>query len=75
MAEVCYQIITQLFEYVKNLSLRRTSRNILAPAVKDLILMAPRLYIESKRVLPEFWLALDEGVDGCWKMKIWFNKN
>ena len=33
----------------------------------------PRLYIESKGVLLEFWLALAEGVDGCWEMKIWFD--
>ena len=26
-------------------------------------------------MLPEFWLALDEGVDGCWETKIWFDKN
>ena len=45
MTEVCYQIITQLFNKSLNMlktyqSLGRTSRNILAPAVKDLILMA-----------------------------------
>ena len=45
MTEVCCQIVTQLFNKSLNVlktypSLGRTSRNILAPEVKDLILMA-----------------------------------
>ena len=43
--------------------------------MKDLILMAHIwLHFESKGVLPGFWLALAEGVDGYWEMKIGFDK-
>ena len=53
----------------------RTSRNILAPAVKDVILMAQDYMLRVVESLPEFWLASTEGVDGCWEMKIWLDKN
>ena len=55
-ATIYYQIITHLInlKYVRDLSLGRTSRNILAPAVKDVILMAQ----DYTRI----WLALAEAV-------------
>ena len=53
----------------------RTSRNILAPAVKDVILMAQDYILRAREIWPEFWLALAEGVDSCWEMKIQFDKN
>ena len=52
-----------------------SSRNILAPAVKDVILMAQDYIFRVREILPEFWLALAEGVDSCWEMKILFDKN
>ena len=65
----------KVFEYVKDLSLGRTSRNILAPAVKDVILMAQDYMLRVRESLLEFWLASAESVDCCWEMKIWFDKN
>ena len=60
---------------IKDLSLGRASRNILVPAVKDVILMAQDYMLRVRESLPEFWLASAKGVDGCWEIKIWFNKN
>ena len=37
--------------------------------------MAQDYILRVREILPEFWLALAEGVDGCWEMKIWFDKN
>ena len=52
---------------LSDLSLGRPSRNILAPAVKDVILMAQDYILRVRETLPAFWLALAEGVDGCWE--------
>ena len=34
-----------------------------------LILIAQDYILRIKEILPEFWLALAEGVDGCWELK------
>ena len=39
---------------LKDLSLGRTSRNILAPAVKDVILMAQDYILRIREIIPEF---------------------
>ena len=44
----------ELFEYVKDLSLKRTSRNILAPGVKDVILMAQDYSLRIREIISEF---------------------
>ena len=43
-------------EYVKDLSLGRTSQNILAPAVlfKDVILMTQDYILRIREIIPEF---------------------
>ena len=52
------------------LILGKNLTNILAPAVKDVILMAQDYILRVREILTEFWLAVAEGVDGCWEMKI-----
>ena len=34
-----------------------------------LILIAQDYILRVREILPEFWLALAEGVDGCWELK------